>query len=99
MLKVLREHATSWLLKGILILVAVTFISWGGSTLLRDKTLTYAAKVNGTIIDLREYSEAYQNLVKQYRDALGPAFNEKMVTDLKLKEKLLGRLYQPHPSR
>jgi peptidyl-prolyl cis-trans isomerase D len=89
MLKILREHATSWLLKGILILVAVTFISWGGSTLLRDKTLTYAAKVNGTVIDLREYSEAYQNLIKQYRDTLGPSFNEKMVTELKLREKLL----------
>ena len=89
MLKVLREHATSWLLKGILILVAFTFILWGGSSLIRDKTLTYAAKVNGTVIDLREYSEAYQNMVKQYRDALGPAFNEKKVTELKLREKLL----------
>ena len=55
MLKILREHATSWLLKGILILVAVTFVSWGGSYLLRDKKVTYAAKVNGTVIDLREY--------------------------------------------
>ena len=30
MLRILREHASSWMLKGILILVAVTFISWGG---------------------------------------------------------------------
>ena len=89
MLKILREHATSWLLKGILILVAVTFVSWGGSYLLREKKLTYAAKVNGTVIDLREYSDAYQNMLKQYRDALGPAFSEKMIADLKLKEKLL----------
>ncbi len=88
MLKILREHATSWLLKGILILVAVTFVSWGGSYLLREKKLTYAAKVNGTVIDLREYVDAYQNMVKQYRDALGPAFSEKMVEELKLKEKL-----------
>ena len=67
------------LLKGILILVAVTFVSWGGSYLLRDKTLSYAAKVNGTVIDLREYADAYQNLIKQYRDALGPSFYGKMV--------------------
>src|SRR5512147_478626 len=89
MLKILREHATSWLLKGILILVAVTFVSWGGSYLLREKKTTYAAKVDGTVIDLREYSDAYQNMIKQYRDTLGPAFSEKMVEELKLRERLL----------
>ncbi len=89
MLKILRENASSWLLKGILLLVAVTFISWGGSYLLREKKVTYAAKVNGTVIDVREYSDAYQNLIKQYRDALGPAFSDKMIEELKLKEKLM----------
>lgn len=89
MLKILRENASSWLIKGILILVAVTFVSWGGSYLLRDKKETYAAKVNGTLIDLREYGDAYQNLIKQYRDALGPSFNDKMLAELKLREKLL----------
>ncbi|RPJ08634.1 MAG: hypothetical protein EHM36_05220, partial [Deltaproteobacteria bacterium] len=89
MLKVLRENASSWLLRGILILVAVTFISWGGSYLLREEKSSYAAKVNDTLIDLREYSDAYQNLIKQYRDALGPSFSDKMMAELKLKEKLL----------
>jgi len=89
MLKILREHASSWLLKGILLLIAVTFVSWGGSYLLREKTTSYAAKVNGTVIDQREYADAYQNLIKQYRDALGPSFSEKMVSELKLKDKLL----------
>ncbi len=51
--------------------------------------MTYAAKVNGTVIDLREYGDAYQNLIKQYRDALGPSFNDKMLAELKLREKLL----------
>ena len=60
MLRILREHATSWMLKGILILVAVTFISWGGYSLIREKEQPYAAKVNGTAIDKREYFEVYQ---------------------------------------
>jgi peptidyl-prolyl cis-trans isomerase D len=89
MLNYLRKNAKSWVLKLLLLLVALTFILWGGSTLLRDKTVTYAAKVNGTTIHLREYSDAYQDRIKQYRDALGPAFNEKMVTELKLRERLL----------
>ena len=89
MLKILRENASSWLIKGLLILVAVTFVSWGGSYLLREKQSSYAAMVNGTVIDLREYGDAYQTLIKQYRDALGPSFNDKMLAELKLKEKLL----------
>ena len=51
MLRILREHATSWMLKGILILVAVTFISWGGYSFFREKKVTYAAKVNGVTIE------------------------------------------------
>src|SRR5512139_971705 len=89
MLRILREHATSWMLRGILILVAVTFISWGGYSLIREKKLTYAAKVNGVEIQMKDYSDAYQGMIKQYRDALGSSFSEKMIDDLGLKGKVL----------
>ena len=89
MLRILREHATSWMLKFILILVAVSFISWGGYSYFREKKVTYVAKVNGVTIEWREYNDAYQNLIKQYRDALGPSFSEKMVEELHLKDKVL----------
>jgi len=92
MLRVLREHAQSWMLRGILILVAVTFISWGGYSLIRERSKTYAAKVNGVTIDPEEYNNAYQNAIKQYRDALGPSFSEKMIEELKLPERVLDEL-------
>ena len=92
MLRILREHATSWMLRGLLILVAVTFISWGGFYLMREKKQTYAAKVNGTVIDRKDYSDAYQGVIKQYRDALGPSFSEKIIEELRLKEKVLDDL-------
>jgi len=92
MLRILREHATSWMLRGILILVAVTFISWGGYSLIHERKPTYAAKVNGAVIDLKDYSDAYQGMIKQYRDALGPSFSEKMIEELRLKEKILDDL-------
>jgi len=92
MLRILREHATSWMLRGLLILVAVTFISWGGFYLMRERKQTYAAKVNGTVIDRKNYSDAYQGVIKQYRDALGPSFSEKMIEELRLKEKVLDDL-------
>jgi peptidyl-prolyl cis-trans isomerase D len=92
MLRVLREHASSWMLKGILVLVAVTFISWGGYSFFREKKMTYVAKVNDTTIDWREYNDALQSAIKQYREALGPSFSEKMIEELGLKDKILDGL-------
>jgi peptidyl-prolyl cis-trans isomerase D len=92
MLRILREHATSWMLRGILIMVAVTFITWGGYSLIRERKHTYAAKVNGVVIDMKGYNDAYQGMIKQYRDALGPSFSEKMIEELHLKEKVLDDL-------
>src|SRR5512135_2087379 len=92
MLRVLREHASSWMLKGILILVAVTFISWGGYSFFREKKETYVAKVNGVTIEWREYNDAFQNTIKQYRQALGASFDDKMIDELHLKDKVLDDL-------
>jgi peptidyl-prolyl cis-trans isomerase D len=80
------------MLKGILILVAVTFISWGGYSFFREKKVTYAAKVNGVTIEWREYNDAFQNAIKQYREAMGPAFTEKMIEELRIKDQILDNL-------
>jgi peptidyl-prolyl cis-trans isomerase D len=92
MLRILRKHATSWMLRGILILVAVTFISWGGYSLIREKKQTYVAKVNGVVIDWKEYDSALQGVIKQYRDALGPSFSDKLIEELHLKNRVLDDL-------
>jgi len=94
MLRILREHASSWMLKGILVLVAVTFISWGGYSYFRKKEETYVAKVNSVTIERREYDNVFQNTVKQYQQALGPAFSEKMIDELRLREKILDGLIE-----
>jgi len=60
--------------------------------LIREKKQTYAAKVNGTVIDRKDYSDAYQGAIKQYRDALGSSFSEKMIEELRLKEKIFDDL-------
>ena len=41
---------------------------------------------------LKEYNHAYQNAIKQYRDALGSSFSEKMIEELKLGERVLDDL-------
>jgi peptidyl-prolyl cis-trans isomerase D len=92
MLRILREHATSWMLRGLLILVAVTFISWGGYSLIRERKVTYAAKVNGETIDPKDYAETLQAMTKQYREMMGSSFTEKMAGELKLGERALDSL-------
>jgi peptidyl-prolyl cis-trans isomerase D len=92
MLTVLRKHATSWMLRGLLLLVAVTFISWGGYSLVREKKYDYAARVNGVAIHIRDYQETLQGVMKRYRDAMGPAFTEKMIEELRLRENVLEEL-------
>jgi len=92
MLRVLREHASSWMLKAILMLVAITFISWGGYSFFREKKVNYVAKVNGTTIEWKEYNDALQDALKQYRDALGPSFSEKMIEELHLRDLILDGL-------
>jgi peptidyl-prolyl cis-trans isomerase D len=77
------------MLRILLGLVAVTFISWGGYSLIREKKVTYAAKVNGVEIQMKDYSDAYQGMIKQYRDALRESFSEKMIEDLGLRGKVL----------
>lgn len=92
MLRILRQHASSWMLKGILILVAVTFISWGGYSFIRGRRNDYAAKVNGVVIEWKEYNDVFQNTVKQYRDILGSSFSDKLIEDMKLKNRILDEL-------
>jgi peptidyl-prolyl cis-trans isomerase D len=81
------------MLKAILILVALSFVLFfGGYAYFREKKVTYAAKVNGVTIDWREYNDAFQNAVKQYREALGPSFSDKMMEELHLRDKILDDL-------
>jgi peptidyl-prolyl cis-trans isomerase D len=92
MLRILREHASSWMLKVLLLGVAVTFISWGGYSFFREKKVTYAAKVNGVTIEWNQYNDAFQMAMRQYREALGPSFSEKMIEELRLRERILDDL-------
>ena len=80
------------MLKGLLLMVAVTFISWGGYSFFRKEKYNYAAKVDGVPIHVRDYQETLQGVLKRYRDAMGPAFTDKMIEELRIKENVLEEL-------
>jgi peptidyl-prolyl cis-trans isomerase D len=95
MLRILREHASSWMLKAILIVVALSFVLFfGGYSRFKGKKGTYLAEVNGVTIEWKEYNDVFQNAVKQYQQALGPTFSEKMIEELRLREKILDSLIE-----
>jgi peptidyl-prolyl cis-trans isomerase D len=54
--------------------------------------VTYAAKVNGELIDPKDYAETLQAMTKQYREMMGSSFTEKMAEELKLGERALDSL-------
>src|SRR4030043_162817 len=83
------------MLKAILIVVALSFVLFfGGYSYFKEKKETYVAKVNRVTIEWREYNDAFQNTIKQYQQALGPAFSEKMIEELRLREKILDSLIE-----
>ena len=80
------------MLKGLLLMVAVTFISWGVYSFFRKEKYNYAAKVDGVPIHVRDYQETLQGVLKRYRNAMGPAFTDKMIEELRIKENVLEEL-------
>lgn len=91
MLNIMRKHAGSWLIKVILVVIVVVFVFWGVGSY-RSRQETRIAVVNGEVIGLEAYRNAYQQLENQYRQQLGDAMNQDLMKNLNLKEQALDQL-------
>ncbi len=91
MLRLMREKATSWLIKVLLGAIVIVFIFWGVGSF-RAQRGGRIALVNGEQITLDEYREAYNNLIEQYRQRFGNNLNEEMIKTLQLKQQALDQL-------
>ena len=74
MLRLMREHATSWLIKVFLFAIVIVFIFWGGYSY-TERQASRVAVVNGSYIGLREDQSMYNNLVEQMRRQFGRQFS------------------------
>lgn len=99
MLDKLRENTRSigtYVIFGILILVFVAYFGPGSSGCQgmgsSASTATYAAKVNGEEIPMREFQSAYANMLRTYQQQMGGNFDEKMAEQLGLKNNVLDGL-------
>jgi len=95
MLNLLRQHARSWIIKFLLLLIVIVFIFWGGYTY-HDRDRDTIATVNDRAITIGEYNRAYDQLVEMYRRQLGEAFSADMIRQFNVRQQALEMLIERH---
>ncbi|MFQ5894206.1 MAG: SurA N-terminal domain-containing protein [Nitrospinota bacterium] len=96
MLKFMREKGKSWALRGVLLIVALTFVLWGGSSILRGPGAglggRVVALVEGLPITAAEVEGVYRQRLEGLRRQLGEAFSEELASRLNLRGRALEEL-------
>ena len=91
MLRLMRDKATSWLIKVLLGAIVVVFVFWGVGSF-RSERFGRAAVVNGDVVTIDELRNAYNNLIDQLRRRFGNRLDEDMLKALRVKEQALNQL-------
>ena len=91
MLRLMRKHAGSWVIKLLLGAIVIVFIFWGVGSF-RAQRGGRVAMVNGDQITADEYRDAYNNLMEQLRTRFGNKLDENMIKTLQVKKQALNRL-------
>ncbi len=99
MLEKIREASRSWIVKVLLVFIALTFISWGGFYYVDQSGKDEVITINGDVVNYAQYRNAYfnikENLLNQFKDIpdAGKFVDNmnisKMATDSLIERKLL----------
>jgi peptidyl-prolyl cis-trans isomerase D len=92
MLKYMRTHATSWIIKVGLFFIIVVFAFYFGWGRVRGRHEGMVAEVNGQFITLKDYNQSYQNLLALYRARYKDQLTSEMIRALGLKRQALDEL-------
>jgi peptidyl-prolyl cis-trans isomerase D len=91
MLSLMRKHAGTWMIKIMLGAIVIVFVFWGVGNY-RSRQTGRVADVNGTIITVNDYRNAYTNLVEQARQSFGNNLNDELIQALQLRKRALDQL-------
>ncbi len=91
MLKFMRTHATSWIIKILLGLIIVVFIFWGMGSV-RSKRETVVATVGGYDITKGEFEHTYNTLLRYYTRVFGGQLPPDLLERMNIKQQVLDRL-------
>jgi peptidyl-prolyl cis-trans isomerase D len=88
MLKILRVHATSWIIKIILGAIVIVFVFWGVGSWKSQKAMRVAV-VNEEVITLDAYREAYNNILEQLKRQFGNRLTDEMLEMFQVEKQAL----------
>jgi peptidyl-prolyl cis-trans isomerase D len=91
MLNLMRKHAGSWMIKVILFAIVVVFSFWGVGSFTSRKE-TQVADVNGEIISVETYRQAYYQLLENFRRLYGDQLNDDLLKMLRPGQQALDNL-------
>ena len=91
MLNVMRENAGSWIIKVLLGIIVVAFIFMGAGSF-NARRASKVASVNGDIITVNQYQQAYYNVLESLRAQFGNRLNDDMIKMLNVKRQALDGL-------
>jgi len=93
LLDIMRKYARSWWIKTLLIAVALSFmIGFGILNRYMNDEITYAAKINDTIISIPEFENALFDELDLYRQYYGGELTEEQIKALDIKGQLLNAM-------
>ena len=96
MLNFLRQSANTWVIKILLVFIALSFMVWGvGDYVNRSNNLPVVVAKNWTIQN-REFAVAYDNEFQQMRRRFGGSLDKKTAEVLGLKQRTLNALINRH---
>ena len=92
MLKYIRTHATSWIIKVGLFFIIIVFAFYFGFRPGKGKHEGMVAEVNGQFVSWKDFNEEYQKLVTSYRDRFQGRLSDEAIRSLGLKQQALDGL-------
>jgi peptidyl-prolyl cis-trans isomerase D len=93
MLNLMRKHAGSWMIKVLLFAIVVVFIFWGVGSM-RSQNETQVAEVNGEVIPVEVYRQAYYRMLDEYRRIYGGQLDDNLIKMLRPDDMALDRLIE-----
>jgi len=91
MLRLMRDHASSWLIKFLLGAIVIVFVFWGVGSF-RAQRSARIARVNGEPITNEAYRQEYNQLIEQLRQNFGGRLTDDMLEMFQVKQQALNRL-------
>jgi peptidyl-prolyl cis-trans isomerase D len=93
LLSLMRKNAKSWLIKFLMIIIAVVFVFYFGYSF-TSKDTSKVASVNGEIIYSQEYRKAYNDSLTYLQEQYKDVWNDSLIKTLDLEKSTLESLIQ-----